>query len=663
MTPDEAIAKLKGLPEAQQRAVLTRLSPEERSGVLAKLQGGAPAPMKAQGKTQFEKDRDPYRYHKAIASGVAEGAKDFAEGAYNTARHPIDTASGLADQLEDFANTKEDEASWQGNLLKTMEHTPIVGGYVQQAESGGSGTASPESVKAGVRAATSLAVAPEATSAAVAGLAKLKLPAPRAVRELVKDTQKANAMEAEKAKAADAEHAQKAQDAAHETRGRELAHEAERRRASIEAKSKNAEAERVHAEKLAETKAANDAAVRQQSKIAPTKDKLTTSSRELQAQIETARANALKEGNAKYSAVNEALNPIQARPEFYSESVAEAASELNGSKPEPTLLKNMERRIETGDPVRYEDLQGDYSILGKELSKGTLDGPVYHAYDKLHEAIGNEMQRIADENGKGPQLTDARHYWRRMKQAFGKPFNPTDAGTGVYEKASPEQAGADEFQNRVRQLGAFDKTIPQTVEHIANVRKGMKSLGEVHPVRDVVKPLPPPPEKVAAKYPAPPERVLPPDRPAEFKPKKIGAEDVSATKAERLGKTADWVRNRGAWAATWPAFHILTSALRGGDLSLGTAALESGGTLAATNAVASALESPRVVKFLSEAKLRDVEAIPPNLRGDFPKIIKAAQAKGIKVSPVLIGAFANASRGPAPRQQHPTDAYQGIPAQ
>ena len=39
MTPQEAIAKLRALPEEQQRAVLGQLSPDERKGILTQLSG------------------------------------------------------------------------------------------------------------------------------------------------------------------------------------------------------------------------------------------------------------------------------------------------------------------------------------------------------------------------------------------------------------------------------------------------------------------------------------------------------------------------------------------------------------------------------------------------------------------------------------------------
>lgn len=214
----------------------------------------------------------------------------------------------------------------------------------------------------------------------------------------------------------------------------------------------------------------------QQAKIEPTQEKLVKSRKALQANIETAREKAKVLGDTKYNAVNEALNPIKANQDVYTNALMEASEGLKGSKSEPAFLKGMEKRIETGDPITYSDLQGDYSALGKELSKGTLPGDVYHAYDQIHEALGNEMQRIADSKGMGQQLTDARNYWRRMKQTFGKPFSMTDAATKTLSSAAPNLATDAEQANRIRLLGSFDPNIPSMFSDMENIQNGLKAL-------------------------------------------------------------------------------------------------------------------------------------------------------------------------------------------
>lgn len=67
-------------------------------------------------------------------------------------------------------------------------------------------------------------------------------------------------------------------------------------------------------------------------------------------------------------------------------------------------------------------------------------------------------------------------------------------------------------------------------------------------------------------------------------------------------------------------------------------------------------QKPKPVQTMAYApQSTTTQPAPPDLRGDFPRIVKRAQAQGIKVSPALIYAFA----GLAPRrqEQNATDAW------
>ena len=221
----------------------------------------------------------------------------------------------------------------------------------------------------------------------------------------------------------------------------------------------------------------------QQAKIEPTQQKLKKSWQALRASVETAREKALATGNEKYSAINETLAPIEANPEMYTNAYLQASDALRGAKNPPGLLNAMGKRIEEGTPVSYADLQGDYSQLGRELSKGTLPGDVYHAYDQLHESIGNEMQRIADNNGMGKQLTDARNYWRRMKQTFGRPLSEGDVATKTLRGSAGNVARDEQNANRIRLMGSFDPSIPSQFGEIENIQRGLEALPKQVPER------------------------------------------------------------------------------------------------------------------------------------------------------------------------------------
>ena len=81
--------------------------------------------------------------------------------------------------------------------------------------------------------------------------------------------------------------------------------------------------------------------------------------------------------------------------------------------------------------VTYNDLQGYYSELGKELSKGTLPSDVYLATRALQESIGDLMQQMADKAGVGKQLTAARKFYRGYMDTFHEPSGPSGSGSPV----------------------------------------------------------------------------------------------------------------------------------------------------------------------------------------------------------------------------------------
>lgn len=359
----------------------------------------------------------------------------------------------------------------------------------------------------------------------------------------------------------------------------------------------------------------------------------------VQASIETAREKALVEGNKKYNGVNEALNHYEADPVQFRRTFADAADTLADQRGKmPAVMKDLEDRINGTDvtgrpnpPINYDELQKFYSRLGNEISKGTLDGETYHAYDMLHDSIGEEMQRIADEHGQGAALKDARQYWRRMKQTFGKPFNATDSATSTMRSLSPEMTEQATVANRVRMLGAFDPEIPKQFERLTKAQRAAK---------DVSKPTP-------------------------GETKKINTEDVHEAKAQGLQNRAELIR-KGAQRigkyglglkALWDVF---TGNLEGaGEAAvIGATAYKAGG------AIANALEKPEVVEFLTRPTAEDIAQIPPELRGSLPQIAAAAASKGIKVSPKLL-ALASAPRGPITQklQQTADDARNGQPTQ
>ena len=676
--PDEEIA----------RKVLAKY-PQYQSSI---KQDAAPAPAPR----LTPEPRTAENYVSEAARGVGRGLLDDVSGIYSMVRHPGETAKGMAKQLSaaqqasdkefnDLSATYPSRYSPTRNLASMLtfaENAPIVGSMVQRAEQGGTTPGSPESVGAAFEGTTSIE-APGAVGK-VLGLAPRMADAvtgtgPRVVDDLVKDTESANKAGAVKVAeanhAAAMEHLENTRKALHETAGRELTYAEALKAAQEEAaamrKAQLTEylAEKAKAEaqrQAAQEKFEADRAA--QRKIEPQKKKLENAQSALRAAVETAREKALKAGNEKYNTVNPKLNPIPADMETVHGLYHEAAESLGEVQVQPALLNRLGKSLQNEGEFTYKDEQALYSELGKELSKGTLPGPVYHAYDLLHEGIGKDMQRIADSQGIGEQLADARNYWRRMKQTFGKPVSFRDAASKAMGSLKDEVR-----DNQIRLLGSFDPKIPGLFQHVENVKNGADSLPKPVPERVLTQklaesrpPLPARPEPIQPKWPAPIERVAPPDRPAEIlpAPRKIGAEDVQAAKAESMAKAGTRVRNRIMWAAVTPTLVAIEQLVRLHGLTPGEVGAAAAGTagMAGVAALAGRLfENPSFVEFMTKATPRDVASIPPELRGEFPQIVKQAQARGIKVSPILERSFqGTAALAPRRPEQNPTDAWQGI---
>lgn len=589
---------------------------------------------------------------------VKEFGKGAASGVEQIVAHPIDTIKSMGDQtvaggwspngypiFAPTGNVERDKANQEAQAAAQK----------RVAESAQQGLEHPAYT---IGSVVGPAVAEEGVRAGV-GVVRGKLPSPRAraAEELVKKTTEENVLGAEEQKKVEAAHADKALDAAHTNRGNEIEHAVKQKAENLEAKKKNLQAQREHMAESAKVKEGNTAAVQEQEKIPATRDKLDKASKEFQAQIETARAKALKVGNEKYSAVNEKLGGFPADTGDLTDALQDSLSRISGTGTEPPILKSVADRLLNEGGVSYGDLQGYYSELGRELSKGTLPGDIYNAYDTLHEAIGSEMQRIADAQGEGAALHDARNYWRRMKQAFGKPYNPNDAGNLVLEKTSPEYARKAEQENRLRLLGSFDKGIPSTAEHIANLRKGLDALPKEQPLRKVVKGLPERPEAVAPKSVEKPNKVEPPDRPKDFAPKKIGAEDIRLVKQEALVKTRQKIVSRINRVAAYGGGFAAIFELMRGQVGLGLESAAAAGAVYTGGQVIDALlQNPKVVESLTRPTAKDIAAIPMDMRDNLANVAREAQKRGIKVSPALMLAVTGAaSKGPSPR--HPSDEY------
>lgn len=437
-----------------------------------------------------------------------------------------------------------------------------------------------------------------AAAAAAPSAAEMIRPGTRATKELVKDTQAENATEADKASSANAKNSDKR---------------------AIDLKK--------HFDKSQEVKASNEAAEGVKSRKTALQRGVKRLDPELKEGLEATRKKVNAEANKRYNDLADNLNSKPANPEFLETALQDAFEKIKGSDTETTILKDMSKKLGKGDTLQYEDLQGYRSEIGRELSKGNLPGDVFHAYKGLQEQITNEMQRIADANGQGEQFRDARDYYRRYAETFIDRGSPVRKSLESTERGGVVKALRGKDQSGIQSVAQFD---PEIARRLNTVRGHADEAAGIR-----VSNAPP---KTTPALPPKPATVLP-------KVSKIGPAEVQGANAEALAKRSDAIRNRGGtWANTFVILDGIRNAIHGNFAGIGTDIAVRGVFGAGKTALANMLERPDVVNFLTQPTPQQIAAIPPELRGDFPAIIKTAQTQGIKVSPTLLAAFGSAPK-------------------
>lgn len=476
-----------------------------------------------------------------------------------------------------------------------------------------------------------------------------------------------------------------------------------------EAQRKNTEAHVKHQAAKAESELTNrgtKAAVNARSDL---DTKIGELSNEFDRRVETQRNETRIESNKKYNELNGKLGGIEADPETMASMFgrfredmtpdemeeAEGGKMLPGSASEPSFLKSLRKSYMNQVP-NYEDLQADYTKLGSEISKGTLPGPVYHAYVELQKAIGKEMGRIAESKGLGSDLKDAREYWRRRMQTFGDPFSFGDEASKQFSSTNPdflkEQLSerwnrlADQYDPHIRRLrGEIDK---YTQMRDALPREGARPTAEVPkpPEEKTVEPpkiQKPPQPKGAPSYPEektveppkqkpPAEQKEPPIYPEEqiVSPPRTNPIDVPevSTPALRADLIDKWAKGETG-LNKFQVSRLVGSAGLGTIIGavfghgLGTEVGSAAGALSyalSPAIVAKIISRPGVSEWLTRPPVGELEALQKLPYADririvdgLDKVSNRARVMGIHISPVLRQWLAAAMGSGSQKPKHP----------
>ena len=323
----------------------------------------------------------------------------------------------------------------------------------------------------------------------------------------------------------------------------------------------------------------------------------------------------------------------------------------------------------TAPPVTFTDLQGYYSELGSELSKGTLPSDVYLATRALQDSIGDMMQDIAKQNGVNNQFIDARKFYREYMDTFHEPTGPSSSGSPVAQAllAKDPLVAAEKFTGNSANRGIAD--LRKYSHGLANLAQDMQRVGEEKvsvPARKSAMDIPTPktkPVPAGANLPLPP--VLPEPESVPYRePKLSPTQTISEADLRRANEAS--VQRRGSSAVgslirlsvVWPAFHMLSDLMRGREVSPGgLAAIPAAG--ATSMAIDEILAHQGVREFLIRPTRQQIAQIPLNLRGDMPQIVAAAKSHGLPVSPLLASYAAAIQHNQGAQQPSPTT--QGAP--
>lgn len=663
---DEFIA----LPREQQLSTLQSFSPEKQDKLLSKVKDrrsktkgpapktGAPPVTGEQPShidaaiTEFSRPRTAQEVKSDLPGALGSIDTNLEQTAQNVGRralggvanmvaHPINTLVGAYDTAKEAIGTPAIQTADGTNLFGGKQGGPLEDRVKQfQDEYAKSPRTAIENLSGDVLGMYLSGKLLDAAGNAVKPMTKGLAPrvaravtgtGPKAVTDLVERTREENTEIAEKT--------------------------AKDRSATDKANAKLAEDRAAELKDFHEKTQARKAAEEKRSGVVTRRSALESGigklSDKFQDDLKATRDKAAAEADAKYQKLNEALGEHQTDGEFFNDALSEAAEKIKGTETEPTIFKDIEKKMGRGESFTYGDLQGYYSELGRELKKGTLPGDVYTAYGSLQDSIGGEMQRIADTQGMGPELADARSSWRQLRETFydrkspiRKALEGKEAGAAIKQLLGKDRTG-------IEAIARYD---PGLAQRANTIRGYQEELGSTRVPAESTRPAP----QLGGRSPAVPY-------PEAAPPKTIGPDEVRAAKTESLADRAARAKSRGfsAMASGFAAYDAIRSALNGDWRRVGVDVAARGSVALAQHGIARLLTSKPVIEYLTTATARDAASIPEDLRGKLPDLVKEAKARGIRVSPslnVLFGSQGVNGQGPAPRaQQNATDAYQQEP--
>lgn len=380
---------------------------------------------------------------------------------------------------------------------------------------------------------------------------------------------------------------------------------------------------------------------------------------------------------SNFGASYDALSPAK-------QDAVDTMMQRSGESPDPISFD-----VEEGQPISVERVQRAYSILQRYIRSGRFEGPLLGEMKQVAKVLRRAVTKASEDHGAGEDLDRARGETIRYNEAFGRERPEPRTVRGEREKsANPEEVKRLQEEERLDAAAKYDPSLAEAQRRVKEARENLKKLPSEDQLRKARKQVPAPPsenhpfeayrlrpeppeppkrltsgspEERAAQTVNPPERVLPRDRPVETPTKKLNAKDIEEVKQHRLTNAANHIRHWGTYLGfVWPAIEIIRTVTRGEMPNVESTAASMVATPLAADAIARIIESPKMKGLLTRATPKDIAQIPEDLRGDLPQIVKAAQSRGIVVSPAMAALVGAAGRPQGPKTQQlqkTADAY------
>jgi len=358
-----------------------------------------------------------------------------------------------------------------------------------------------------------------------------------------------------------------------------------------------------------------------------------------------------KELNDKQIPFNgaDAENPEAITSQNFVPKVTEAwDSAITGSESRPALIKSIESRVNSAEPLTWKDYQGYRAELSKKISSGTLPGDEYYGYKKVLGVVDDAMQKIADHNGLGKQVAADRAFYRQYMETFRDPKSPVYKALKAQERGGTVDAFRGADRTGIEAVARYDPALARRIASVRDVQEIASSPVKAVPSKGVSPLAPKKPEVV------PNTTTLTP-------------ETLSAMKGKAVTKAAEQLRSPNRLASTFLGYDLMRNAFdalgSAADFKFGTAAKQllksvrdvgirvgySGGA----GKIADLIERPDVRAGLSQitpADILEISRLPPDqqaaLGAEFQPLIAAARAKGVPVSSSLLS-WVGASTGAA----------------